>query len=558
MPAFVPPPLSSHEGLASDWTPPPLSAHEDPPEPKGFWATLGSDIANAPKHVMDFLSGHPLGDTLQFIKDTGAQREAHTAAATAAYKAGDYKTAAEQALFSIPFLGTGMASTIPEWESGQKGAAGAHLFEQAAGILGPSAVRAVTPVVRATGAGMAAAAPGIVGGATKIAAGEALGAVAPGMEWPGRLALGYPGARQVAGGFQAGAQAFRAALAGGASPEAAMSQLMEDLSQSLGGKSFANLSESQQVGIRAVANRITNGLPLETATPKPGVVNPGTPIGGKTAAQMLQEELAAAKAPPAAVQRGAPLWSGVPATAPAPTPEFASVPSTLPSGRIPGTGTPPAAPAVTVTPQRAPIWAGMPAAESAPLPGVSPIPSPLPSGRIPGTGVAAGPAPVVPPVGVNVPLRPPLRPATAPAPTPLPTPTSAPAVAPAPAAAGPPSIAQMLAEEMAKSGTIPAGARVTIPAPEPAIPPETYAGAARAARADKAASLAGALHSADIPASDLGAMSKAEWKTVAEGQKIEWPTGKAAQEKLIRDATNAKLGLEAGQPATVSKMMEAK
>lgn len=83
----------------------------------------------------------------------------------------------------------------------------------AAGIGGklveksPSIVRGA----KAVGTGLKVAAPDLVGGGSMIAGGEMLSHL-PGMEWPARIALDYPGARQIAKGMHAGYNATREAL----------------------------------------------------------------------------------------------------------------------------------------------------------------------------------------------------------------------------------------------------------------------------------------------------------------------------------------------------------
>src|ERR1035437_310199 len=70
---------------------------------------------------------------------------------------------------------------------------------------------AISRPVSAIGQGIKVAAPQVLGGGAMIAGGEALANV-PGMEWPARIGLGYPGARQIGKGIQAGFGAARDAF----------------------------------------------------------------------------------------------------------------------------------------------------------------------------------------------------------------------------------------------------------------------------------------------------------------------------------------------------------
>jgi hypothetical protein len=75
-----------------------------------------------------------------------------------------------------------------------------------------NAARKVGDVSAATGAAVKAATPGVVGGLATVGAGEVLSKI-PGMEWPARLAVAWPGARMITGGVKAGARAFATELA---------------------------------------------------------------------------------------------------------------------------------------------------------------------------------------------------------------------------------------------------------------------------------------------------------------------------------------------------------
>lgn len=87
-----------------------------------------------------------------------------------------------------------------------------------------------------------------------------------------------------------------------------------------------------------------------------------------------------------------PGWAqaGMPAPPPAELPQVQPIPGQLPSGRVPGSGIPTPTPAPNV---RVPEWILHPEPQAIPLPSFEPIPGPLPSGRVPGTGTPTLPPP---------------------------------------------------------------------------------------------------------------------------------------------------------------------
>lgn len=111
-------------------------------------------------------------------------------------------------------IGAGLgAGTIAHAGLGAMGASeGAqNLGEDVAGLgagalAGGLAHPRLSPAV---GTGLKVAAPKLAGGGAMIAAGEGLAKV-PGMEWPARIGLGYPGARQIGHGLQEGFEAGKA------------------------------------------------------------------------------------------------------------------------------------------------------------------------------------------------------------------------------------------------------------------------------------------------------------------------------------------------------------
>lgn len=88
-----------------------------------------------------------------------------------------------------------------------------NLGEDVGGLAAGGAAAHFTPpnLSPAIGAGIRAAAPDVLKGGAQVAAGEAL-ARAPGMEWPARIGLGYPGAKQMGRGMQTGFNAAKEAF----------------------------------------------------------------------------------------------------------------------------------------------------------------------------------------------------------------------------------------------------------------------------------------------------------------------------------------------------------
>jgi len=69
----------------------------------------------------------------------------------------------------------------------------------------------VPKAVSAVGQGLKVAAPDLISGGSQVVGGEVLAKV-PGMEWPARFGMGYPGARQIAAGVRKGFQATKDAF----------------------------------------------------------------------------------------------------------------------------------------------------------------------------------------------------------------------------------------------------------------------------------------------------------------------------------------------------------
>lgn len=114
-----------------------------------------------------------------------------------------------------------LASTIYKAANGNVGgAAGDVVGNIPAALLMGGGRDPNSPAARVadvTGAAAKAGVPSMAGGAAMIAAGEGLGKI-PGMEWPARIGMGYPGVRLLINGAKQGLEAGRAALKPTAAP----------------------------------------------------------------------------------------------------------------------------------------------------------------------------------------------------------------------------------------------------------------------------------------------------------------------------------------------------
>ncbi len=161
---------------------------------------------------------------------------------------------------AVPGLGAQADQIGQDLNNGDYGKAGGHLAAIAALIEAPKAIPAV-------GRGIAAGGADIAKGAAKIAGGEAMGQI-PGMEWPGRIALGYPGARQIMKGIEKGAAAAKGDPASlpvvnlrGTLPEIETAApvenpLLDEISMGMGGKKFDKLDAAGQETVRNVAEQV--------------------------------------------------------------------------------------------------------------------------------------------------------------------------------------------------------------------------------------------------------------------------------------------------------------
>ena len=323
---------------ASDIVSTPTGANQNPPAKS--WMDQLHDLSNEVESANPLrgFQEHPVTSLLRLVAGPAGQFaesippavKSHVKQAQAAasdFQTGDYATGVgHAAAAAIPLMGPAAA------EAGSEIGRGEYLkgLTHAALILAPFAVRGAPAI--AEGAGKAAtavkaAAPDVGVGAAKIAGGELIGQI-PGMEWPGRIALGYPGIRQIANGIKKGIQAARAA--GSDIPAATEDEaLLEGLSQSQLGKTFARATEEEKASIRQLADRV-NGAPppgSPASSPSPATPNPpanqvpATSAPSLTTAQRLEAELSSRRslapvsgggnAAPGAAIGGAPAPIGV-------------------------------------------------------------------------------------------------------------------------------------------------------------------------------------------------------------------------------------------------------
>jgi hypothetical protein len=262
---------------------------------------------------------NPVATTREYAAQTGKILDD----AEEAWKSGDYVSAARHAfnyfLNGIPGLGASLEEAGNKMQSGD--VAGALADTSALGTqiaLGtklPAIAEGTARGVQATAAAAKAAAPGVGAGAAMLAGGEMLGKI-PGMEWPARLGMGYPGVRQIMAGGAKGAAAFRQALmdsaptssqvpviptgdttaavplpvrpvpsygpqgvplteALGAELDAAAPptppeldpSLLDGISGSQAGKPYAKLDPVGQAQVRQIAKNLTQGMADDAATP---------------------------------------------------------------------------------------------------------------------------------------------------------------------------------------------------------------------------------------------------------------------------------------------------
>ena len=293
--AFTPPALSSHEGPAS-FVPPPLSSHEgaaSDQQPSAF-ARFGSElleglgVAPAVRSAVKAVT-HPMA-SLSDLKDAGLSllrlaAEAETNPSAAAVH-----------------MGEGIVRPIAEDVAagnmaGAAGRATGSLLLMAAPEAGEIA-EGVGTAGRAVGAGVRAAAPDVAMGAAQIGAGELLGQI-PGMEWPARIGMGYPGARQIATGLKAGFRAGRAATR--AAEEIAPTEVPTGFGVASGSTAAPTRGVPMTPGVIPDVAGALPGAPVAASTPVAAAPVSASPaVSMPSAVDSLRAELEAAHAPPAA------------------------------------------------------------------------------------------------------------------------------------------------------------------------------------------------------------------------------------------------------------------
>jgi hypothetical protein len=186
---------------------------EKPPEQSSAISRFGTGLYNTTIGPVAQAVQHPI-DTASNLAGVPQLQEAWNQA-----KQGQYAPAAMSLAKAADLPGrmaSGAAEPIAQdvQQGNYAGAAG-----QMTG-LGASLAAGKIPSTRlgsAVGAGARAAGPDIATGGALIGGGELLGKV-PGMEWPARIGMGYPGARAVAEGLKKGSRAFGEAWKGPVKP----------------------------------------------------------------------------------------------------------------------------------------------------------------------------------------------------------------------------------------------------------------------------------------------------------------------------------------------------
>jgi len=175
----------------------------------------------------------------------------------------------QTAALPIPGIDTAVEQASNKWDSGDKAGA----LGDAAALVAQTAIASQAPAIgrglKATGAGIAAAAPDVAAGGAKVLAGEALAKV-PGMEFPARIGLGYPGARQIGKGIGKFGEAFGESLsptpakasaaapaAGAAAAETlADGSTVQDIARGQGIKSWKNATADQKAGAQSIFDKL--------------------------------------------------------------------------------------------------------------------------------------------------------------------------------------------------------------------------------------------------------------------------------------------------------------
>src|ERR1039458_5049713 len=202
--AWTPPAADAAAGQA--WTPPLADKAAGAGAPQG----VAGHIENFAKNFWGQFVGageamlHPIKAAESILPAQGALIQK----GVDAMKRGDYVEAARHAIdYMIPGVGPSIDKAGDQAQSGDVSgglgsAAGIAALTAAPGAMEAHAggiaagLETAGKLPRAVAAGAKAAGPDVATGGAAIAGGELLAHV-PGMEWPARIGLGYPGARQV-------------------------------------------------------------------------------------------------------------------------------------------------------------------------------------------------------------------------------------------------------------------------------------------------------------------------------------------------------------------------
>jgi hypothetical protein len=236
----------------------------DQVNPVEQYKALGNTLYN--------LGAHPL----QTLTEIGKAEDKPRVDMMSAFKRGDYveglRHGVNWLMNMVPGVGTVSEKASDQAQAGDvAGGVGTDLgllTNLGVAAKAPGAIAAAPDAVKAVAAGVKAGAPKVAGGATMIAGGEALGHV-PGMEWPARIGMGYPGARTILQGVKEGVDAAKASWndAVATAPEASGAaaagpaedaELLDKLAQGYKYKSFKSAPPEAQATFRELADRIQN------------------------------------------------------------------------------------------------------------------------------------------------------------------------------------------------------------------------------------------------------------------------------------------------------------
>ena len=285
-----------------------LSTPAAPAQDKGFFQTLASDVLGAPTKFMDWAtSDHPIDAALDTIRQFTAARQQQQAQAKQAYDAGMYKLAAEHALYSVPFIGPMMGATASEVQNGQPGAGYAHALEVTAPALAPVVGDALE------------AAPSTVAGAMQ-GTGDVVRGVAAKLPQVGDFAASLVGVASPQAGnlIRVGTRLARILTPAEeaidpALKAAAIDPALEAAAQKITGKSYADLTPTDQTSIQHIVRAEANvaaqpsRAPIATAPVAPSTA---PAAAGMAAAGAATEGQAAT--PPQTLVPGGPLRQATP------------------------------------------------------------------------------------------------------------------------------------------------------------------------------------------------------------------------------------------------------